>query len=690
MFQSANAAQFILHIPAIHHDFKVLAFEGTEAISQLYTMRIELVSEEPDFDMESLLSQPAFLQFGLNGEGLHGRIEDVTVGEAGKRLTRYGLTLVPALHYLQFSHDRRIFQGLTVPQIIAQVLKGHGVLADAFTFNVTTAAPREYCTQYAESDFDFIQRLCAEDGIAWHHQHSAAGHSLVFTDHPMFMPKLDNTVYRQGSAMVAEHPVISRFGARSNTRTSTVTRRDYDFKRPSQLLERRAVAEFTPLLEDYRYLLQMDNEKRGLQLARQALERHRIDYQVSEGDSDQPTLRSGYLFGLSEHPRKSSKDLWLLLSVCHSGKQPQSLEEIIPSEITGQDNFTQGYRNCFTAIPAEVFFRPPLPTPRPPMVTQTARVTGPVGDEIYCDEYGRVKLEFPWDRAGHNSEKSSRWVRVSTSSAGERYGAVSIPRIGMEVVVTFLHGDPDHPLITGCVANTVNGVPYPLPEHKTKTVLRSHSSPHTGGYNELSIEDRAGQEQIYLRAERDLDQLIRHDSDTTIGNDRREKISRNSHSQIGGQRFQQVDGDSASFIKGAERHTTEGRRDTVIGSDELISISGNSSTTAGGTLVIQAGPHARVSASQVVIDAGTSLSFTAGGNHLVINASGIFSSVAIVEGGAPLPGVAPMTALSADPSAAVALHAPLLLKTQRLALMAKKPLCALCEAAQQQGGVANA
>ncbi len=243
MFRSANAAHFVLQIPAIRHDFKVLAFKGTEAISTLYSLHIELVSEYPDFDLESLLGQPAFLQFGLDGEGIHGHIEDVLMGESGKRLTRYHLTLVPALHYLQFSHDQRIFQGMNVPQIITQVLKGHGIQADAFAFHVSTSAPREYCTQYGEDNFTFLQRLCAEDGIAWHHQHSADGHLLVFTDDQVFLPKLGATSYQQDCGMVAEHPVVSRFSVRTGTRTSTVTRRDYDLKRPSLLLESRFSAD---------------------------------------------------------------------------------------------------------------------------------------------------------------------------------------------------------------------------------------------------------------------------------------------------------------------------------------------------------------------------------------------------------------------------------------------------------------
>ncbi|MCF4998720.1 type VI secretion system tip protein VgrG, partial [Pseudomonas syringae] len=377
-------------------------------------------------------------------------------------------------------------------------------------------------------------------------------------------------------------------------------------------------------------------------------------------------LRCGHLFNLTEHPREKHNDLWLLISVSHDGRQPQVLEESVTSDVKNADGFTQGYRNTFSVIPAEIVFRPPLPTPRPPLVTQTARVTGPEGEEIYCDEFGRVKCEFAWDRAEFSSERSSCWIRVSSSWAGEGFGSVTIPRIGMEVVVTYLEGDPDKPLITGCVANKVMSVAYTLPDHNTKTVLRSHSSPHTGGYNELMIEDRAGQEKIYLRAERDFEELILNDSRSVIRHDR----------------FQQVDGISTSVTKAEERHTTDGTRSTVIGRDDLLTISGNSSTTADGTLVIQAGPHARFTASQVVIDAGTSLTLSAGGHHIVINAGGIFSSVAIVEGGAPMAGMAAQAALSVapeDPQALLKLSITAQIAALTQAAGQGAPVCAVCE-----------
>ncbi|AMS16091.1 type IV secretion protein Rhs [Pseudomonas chlororaphis] len=680
MFAPANTAHFTLSIPSVRNDFKVLAFDGTEALSTLYAIRVELVSENPDFDLESLLNQPAILQFGLNGEGIHGHIEDVYVGEAGRRLTRYHLTLVPVLHYLQFSFNQRIFQHLTVPQIIVQVLGGHGIQPDVYTFNVSTSPEHEYCTQYGESDFDFIQRLCAEDGIAWHHQHSADGHRLVFTEDQTCFPMLGDTPYQQDTGTVADHPVVNRFSQRFNTRTSTVTRRDYDLKRPSLLLESQFTADFQPALEDYRYPASITTLERGRVLARQALERHRVDYQLAEGQSDQPILRSGHFFNLTEHPRKSCNDLWLLLSVTHAGRQPQSLEESVTSDTQPEDGFTQGYRNSFTAIPWDVFFRPPLLTRRPLAGSQTARVTGPAGEEIFCDEYGRVKVELHWDRLELGSDKSSCWLRVASSWAGESFGAVTIPRIGMEVVVSFLEGNPDNPLITGVVPNKATPVPYPLPANKSKTVLRSRSTPDSGGYNELSIEDRAGQEKIFLRAQRDIEQLVLNDSDTKIGNDRREQITRDSHSLIENDRFEQVDMNSSSLIKGDELHTTQGMRNTQIGGNELLSITGVGSITVEGTWVLQAGPQARVTATNVVVDASASLTLKGGEHYMVINSGGIFTSVPIVQGGAPVAGASPLQAIQAQALSAQPIVAPALPALMAATKAKDIDFCPICEA----------
>ncbi|MGY2288598.1 type VI secretion system tip protein TssI/VgrG [Pseudomonas sp. SDO528_S397] len=631
MFEPAPAARFALLIPSVRNDFKVLAFNGTETISLLYEIHVELVSEFADFDIERLLNQPAFLQFGPAGEGIHGHIDNVRIGTCGKRLTRYHVHLVPVLHYLQFSHDRRIFQHLTVPQIIAQVLQGHGIHADAYAFHVGARPGREYCTQYGESDLAFIQRLCSEDGICWHHQHHRDEHRLVFTDDQTFFPKLGKTAYRPGTGQLADHPVVDRFSIGFSTRTSVTTRRGYDLERPNALPQSRFTADFTPVLEDYDYPVVVENERLDKQMARRALERHRSDYQVAEGESDQPLLRSGHFFDLVGHPHPQCNDLWLLLSVNHVGKQPQVLEESTPHDLKADDGFAQGYRNSFRATPWDVFYRPPRVMRKSLLVSQTARVTGPAGEDIFCDAFGRIKVEFHWDRAGLGSDKSSCWLRVSSSWAGDGFGAVTLPRVGMEVVVTFLEGDPDQPLVTGCVPNKAMPVPYPLPAHKTRTVLRSHSSPAQGGYTELSIEDRAGHEKVYLRAQRDLEQLVLND------------------------RIEQVNHNSSSLIQGDELHTTLGLRNSHIGGDDLTVITGNSSTRAGGALMIQA---------------NTSLTLSAGGHHLFITPGGIFSSVPIVEGGAPQ--------ASASSSGALPASALSIMATARQLSLSDCPLCEAC------------
>ncbi|MGY2289451.1 type VI secretion system Vgr family protein [Pseudomonas sp. SDO528_S397] len=631
MFEPANTVRFALLIPSVRHDFQVLSFKGTERISGLYAICITLVSESAAVDLESLLSQPAFLQFGPAGEGIHGHIEEVCVGESGTRLTRYHLKLVPFLHYLKFSRDQRIFQHLTSPQIIALVLKRHGIQSDAYRFHVGARPEREYCTQYAESDLAFIQRLCSEDGIAWHHQHSAERHLLVFTDDQTFFPTLGQTPYRPGSGLVEQEPVVHRFAMTFSTRTSSTTRRGYDLKRPRLRQESRFSADFQPALEDYRYPLRIENEQHGRQLARQALERHRADYQLAKGKSTQTLLRSGHFFHLTDHPREPCNDLWLLLKVKHEGKQPQVLEEAMPHARSG---FTQGYRNRFSATPWDVTYRPPQVARKTAWASQTARVTGPAGEEIFCDEWGRVKVEFHWDRAGLGNERSSCWLRVSSGWAGDGFGAVTVPRVGMEVVVTYLEGDPDQPLITGCVANQSTLPPYPLPAHKTRTVLRSQSSPANGGYSELSIEDRAGQEKIYLRAQRDLQQQVGNDSHLDVGNDRR----------------------------------------AIINGDDATYVTRSSHTRAGQTLVAEAGQQVHLKAgAHIVIEAGASITLKGGSEHLVIGPGGIFSSTTIELGGAPSPH-------QTHPAS------PLPAPAQRALMQASKALvpdfCPICEACE--------
>ncbi|WP_454911515.1 type VI secretion system Vgr family protein [Stutzerimonas chloritidismutans] len=638
MFNPANQAHFTLSLEGIEHDFKVLKFQGREAISQPYRFDLELVSERPDLDLESLLHRPAFLSFAPDGSGIHGLVHQAAQGESGQRLTRYRLTIVPQLAYLAHRTNQRIFQHLTVPQIIAQVLEEHGIQADAYRFQLGPVIypPREYCVQYDETDLHFIQRLCEEEGIHYHFQHSAAGHALVFGDDQTVFPRLAATAYQQDSSLVADQPVIKRFGLRLETRTSRVTRRDYDFEKPRLTMEATFHSDFQPDLEDYDYPGCFTERARGKHLSQRALERHRHDYELAEGESDQPQLASGHFLPLGEHPRSDWNQLWLLTEVLHEGKQPQVLEESItnvpahhglaPSPLWGEgwgegaltsSDFQQGYRNHFTATPWDIPFRPALNHPKPKMLgSQTAVVTGPAGEEIHCDEYGRVRVQFHWDREGQADDKTSCWLRVSSSWAGDRYGGIAIPRVGMEVLVTFLEGDPDQPLVTGCLYHKEHQVPYDLPAHKTRTVFKTLSSPGGGGYNELRIEDRKGAEQIYIHAQRDWDENIEHDQKIRVGHERHDTVEANSYSEF----------------RAEEHRTTHADRKTEIRANDHLTVGNTQHLEIGTGQFIEAGNEIHYYAgSKVVIDAGMELTASGGGSFLKLDPSGVTLSGATIR-----------------------------------------------------------
>ncbi len=612
------SSRFKLVLPTLNNDFQVLAFNGSEALDQPFFIQVQWVSENPSLDLEALLHQPAYLDFGEANEGLHGQVHSVGRDDPGRRLTRYHLTLAPRLASLAYRRDQRIFQQRSVPQIISQVLEQHGILADAYVFELGPVVypPRIFCVQYAESDLHFIQRLCEEEGIHFHFRHSPDNHMLVFGDDQTVFGRLPAQRYCPVGGPQAETQVIQRFDVRLATRAQKTVRRDRDFKRPSLRLQDTAGATKAPTLEDYHYPAGFTGRARGMRLAHRGLERHQRDRFRALGKSDLPVLRSGHFLELRDHPDSSCNDLWLITSVRHEGYQPQVLEEAAPST----DAF-QGYRNRFTATPWQAVHRPPLKHPKPTLLgSQTATVTGPANEEVHCDEYGRVKVRFHWDRLDRADDTSSCWVRVASGWAGDGYGVTMTPRVGMEVLVTFLEGDPDQPLINGCLPNALHRPTYPLPQHKTRSVLRSRSSPGGEGANELHLEDRRGEELIYLRAQRDLEQQVGHDS----------------RLEVAGQRREVIHGLSTVHLENEEHHQVTGDRKIVLKSSDHLDVQGDSRTHVGKTLIVEAGQQLHLSCgASLVIEAGAQLSLKAGGEHLVIQAGGIFSSRPITLGGSP-------------------------------------------------------
>mgnify|MGYP001024769263 FL=1 len=662
MFAPANQPRFTLTVEGAQFDLKVLEFTGKEAISQPFRFDLELVSERPDLDLESLLHCQAFLSFDEDGSGIHGQIYRVGQGDSGKRLTRYHVSLVPRLAYLGHRINQRIFQHQSVPQIVTKILKDHAILRDAFEFRLGSDYPaREYCVQYAESDLAFIQRLCAEVGIHFHFQHSPNGHLLVFGDDQTVFPRLaEPTLYLPGSGMAASAPAIKRFTVRVETRTSVVTRRDYDFTKPRLALQSRAESEQRPVLEDYHFPGQFTERETGKQLAQRTLERHVADYRQAEGRSDQSALVSGHFLQLTEHPRQDLNDLWLLTAIEHRGRQPQVLEESVTSD---GDDF-QGYRNTFLATPWDVFFRPPMGPEKPRMLGyQPAVVTGPKDSEIHCDEYGRVKVQLAWDRDGELNEHSSCWLRVASGWAHDRYGSVLIPRVGMEVLVGFIDSDADKPLVMGCLPNAATPVPLDLPADKTRSIFRSQSSPGGGGYNELRIEDRKGAEEIYLRAQRNWTQHVLNDQQVQVDN----------------QRSVVVTGLAKHELKADEQRITHGQRQTEVKQDDHLTVAGDRHIRVSNQ-AINASAQFHVSAGQqVVIDGGASATIQAGGQWINIGPGGIFSSVPIVVGGAPMAAMSAAPTVPGLPEKLAAAPAAILTAAQIMSLKGDAPFCEECE-----------
>ncbi|MGY1919128.1 type VI secretion system tip protein TssI/VgrG [Pseudomonas tolaasii] len=618
MVEGVVLPRFKLILPEINNDFQVLDFNGSEVLDEPYFIQLQIVSENPSLDLETLLHQPVYLDFGEADSGLHGQVYAVGRDEPYARLTRYHLTLAPRLACLAHRCDQRIFQQATVPQIIAQVLEHHGILADAYAFELGPVIypPRTFCVQYAESDLHFIQRLCEEEGIHFHFRHSPDNHLLVFGDDQTVFRRLPAQRYCSVGGPADGARAIRRFDVRLETRSQQTVRRDHDFEHPSLRLHERAGSAPAHLLEDYRYPSGFTDRKRGRQLARRGHERHQSDRYRALGKSDQPVLQCGHFLELHDHPDPVCNDLWLLTSVRHEGYQPQVLEEAVVET----DRF-QGYRNRFTATPWRAVHRPATRHPKPTIQgSQTATVTGPPGEDIHCDAYGRVKVRFHWDRRDTTDEKSSYWVRVASGWAGNGFGATLIPRVGMEVLVTFLDGDPDRPLITGCLPNAQHMPVYPLPLHKTRSVLRSRSTPVGAGANELHLEDRRGEELIFLRAQRDLEQ----------------QVGRDSRLEVAGARRETIQGSNTVQVTGEDHHQVTGKRTVVLGADDQLSVQGSGQTYAGQSLVIEAGQQIVLKAgASLVIDGGAHLSLKAGGEHLMLQAGAIFSSRPITVGGAP-------------------------------------------------------
>ncbi|MFQ2383093.1 type VI secretion system Vgr family protein [Aeromonas dhakensis] len=608
----STGLQFTVKVGALPEStFVVAEFALDEALNRPFNLRLELASAQPDIDFGAVLDQPCELLVWYNGElqrRVCGVVSDFAQGDSGFRRTRYQLMVQPALWRLSLRQNSRIFQAQKPDEILSILLQEHGITDYAFALK-NEHAKREYCVQYRESDLDFVNRLAAEEGMFYFHEFEAGKHRIVFADDAAALTAGPELFFNLGNRSLEQGPYVRQFHYREAVRPSDVELKDYSFKTPAYGLSHKKVgAELEHQRDTYQhfdYPGRYKEDPSGKAFAQHRLDALRNDAVAGSGKSNSSALQPGQSFSLTEHPNGSLNTDWQIVRIQHTGLQPQALEEEGGSGPTV-------YHNEFGVVKASTTWRARIGSPEAPhkpMVDgpQIAMVVGPEGEEIYCDEHGRVKLQFPWDRYSSSNDQSSCWVRVSQGWAGGQYGMMAIPRIGHEVIVSFLEGDPDQPIVTGRTYHATNRSPYELPANKTRTVLRTET--HQGeGFNELRFEDQAGQEEIYIHGQKDLNVLIENDAAWHIKHDE----------------HRDIDNERVTRIKANDHLTVEGEKRDQIKADYSLTVDASLHQKLGQSLLVEAGQEVHIKVGdKLVLEAGSEITLKGGGSFVKVDPSGI-------------------------------------------------------------------
>ena len=690
-------------------DLLIEEMSGHEAVSELFEFRLRLLSEHDDIDPRKIIGKWAILRIEswdsshMSGErhwnGYVSRFAQTgraPSADGEGDLYTYECDIVPWFWMLTQHEDCRIFQNLSVPDIIETIF-GEFAFSD-FKLELTETHPQlEYCTQYNETTFEFISRLIEREGIHYYFRHNDEGgeskHILVLTDNKDSNPALDPDelpFHHDGHA--EDFDAIRTLVRSEQMRTRKVTLHDWDYKK------RGSVGENTPTvldigadheLERYRYpggfVAQSGagDAAAGKHLSKVIMEAEESSHLRYRGDSQIRTLAPGHTFTLYDHPFDEFNVEYMILSVWHHGR----------NNLTTDGGGGSDYGNEFTLQPHDTVYRAPLAT-RKGLVhgPQTAIVCGPAGEEIYTDELGRIKVRFHWDRKvpGRSTDKpddkASCWIRVAQMWAGNGYGTMFIPRIGMEVVVDFLEGDPDRPIAVGCVYNGINKPPYALPGEATKSTIKTLSSKGGGGTNELRFEDKKGSEELFIQAQKDFNLNVKANRTESVGGDSHHKIQGKHATHVIGDRHLLIDGSSFSGVKGDLNQGSQG--DQLVWSKQELSLFGNTSVLMGtkGTMDVHGG-------QKLVIEANTLISLKVGSSGIVIDRSGVSIVGPIIKQNS---GGAPSSAIEADTYNVDAAHGThstkdgqvtkpvqqLQAQALRNAALAGQPFCAECEAAR--------
>ncbi|MBI6895318.1 type VI secretion system tip protein VgrG [Pseudomonas putida] len=524
---------------------------GSEELGRLFDYELQLTSDDPAIDLNQLLGKPMSLsvqQSVGSSRHFHGIVARCSQSVDQGQFAAYRVTLRPWLWLLTRTSDCRIFQHLSAPQIIKQVFRDLG-FSDFEDLLSRSYREREYCVQYRETSFDFVSRLMEEEGIYYFFRHEQERHVLVLADaygaHQK-APGYETVPYYPPDGQHRERDHINDWHLAQEVQPGSLELNDYDFQRPSARIDVRSAMPRPHQAGDYPlydYPGAYEQTQDGEHYARTRLESLQSLHERVELRGNARGLGSGHLFSLSNFSRQDQNREYLIVAARYYVHQ-ERLE-------SGGGSGAAQFESNLSCIDAQQSYRPVGSTLRPIVKgPQTAVVVGPSGEEIWTDQYGRVKVHFHWDRHDQSNENSSCWIRVSQATAGKNWGSIQVPRIGQEVIVSFLEGDPDRPIITGRVYNAEQTVPYDLPGGATQSGMKSRSS--KGGspanFNEIRMEDKKGAEQLYMHAERNMDTVVEQSETLSVGINRTQTVGMLETITIGQDRIRAVRRDDMLLV----------------------------------------------------------------------------------------------------------------------------------------------
>lgn len=582
LLSQGSTSSFQFEIPATRYLLSVAGFTVDERISHPYDIHLTLATQN-NVALDEVIDKEAVLSVDHQGgtRYFHGVVREFTSLGTDGGYDLYHAHIVPALWFLSLEQDCRVFQFKNVQDIVAEILEESNITSDRYRFALSREDRlRKFCVQYRETDLNFVSRLLEEEGIFYFFEHYEDKHVIVFSDTNsgyLYMPGKRQIPFNTNDGMVPGKESVFDFIYSRRVRPGKVSQRDYYYKHTNLDLTTQRQGKASAQREVYDFPGNYFNEERGTYLANVRLERLLVLGETAEGQSSCPRMMPGHEWELSGHDYAGK---YLPVAVIHHGAQPQVL-----GEHAGDGGFR--YDNEFIAVPATVTVRPQIVADRPVIVgLQTAVVTGSSGEEIHADPDGylRVKVQFPWDRRGQKDGRTSCWVRVGQPWGGGGWGTQFLPRVGDEVLVTFIEGDPDRPMVIGSAYNSENQPPYALPASKTQSGIRTRSYPNGGtdNFHELRFEDKKGSEEIYLQSEKDWNILVKNDKGQTVGRDESLTVGNNRSKTVGVDQSESV-GVNKSIQVGANHNESIGANMTLsVGGFKNETVGINSLETIGG------------------------------------------------------------------------------------------------------------